>query len=284
MGSVFTLRLPLPEATLPTEPPVPVAAASAAGPLRVLLAEDNEVNVYIFRAMLADQPVDVEVAPNGPTALDLLQRQAFDLAFIDVQMPGMDGLSVTRELRRLEATEGRRRTPVVALTANAFASDVQASLDAGCDRHVSKPFAKGQLLDALAQLAVPETAASRAIAAAPAPAVIDDEQAIRRLDGDIELYQRLTEHAAVFMAAWTQSFDHAVADGQGERAQRLVQDLGSIASSLGAQALTQAAAALQASLSGGAAGRMRPDAAALSRVHEALAPVIVALTLRADRG
>jgi signal transduction histidine kinase/HPt (histidine-containing phosphotransfer) domain-containing protein/ActR/RegA family two-component response regulator len=275
VGSVFALRLPLPPATLPAEPApaAPVADAAPTAPLRVLLAEDNEVNVYIFRAMLADQPLALEVATNGPTALDLLQRQAFDIAFLDVQMPGLDGLSVTRELRRLETADGRRRTPVVALTANAFASDVQASLDAGCDRHLSKPFFKAQLIDALQQLALP---ASAQPPAAPAPAVLDEAAGLRRLGGDAVLFERLIEHATVFMEAWPQSFDEALAAGKAERAQRLLQDLGSIAGSLGAEALVRAAAALQQSPA---------EAAARVRLQDAIAPVIVALTRRrSDRG
>ncbi|MFT3821573.1 MAG: CHASE2 domain-containing protein [Rubrivivax sp.] len=274
VGSVFALRLPLPPAAAPAVPaaaPAPDAAAAPAVPLRVLLAEDNEVNVYIFRAMLADQPLALEVASNGPTALDLLQRQAFDIAFLDVQMPDLDGLSVTRELRRWEAGDapaGRRRTPVVALTANAFASDVQASLDAGCDRHLSKPFFKAQLLDALQQLALPAVPQPPA---APAPPVLDEAAGLRRVGGDAALFERLIEHATVFMEAWPQSFDEALAAGKAERAQRLLQDLGSIAGSLGADALVRAAAALQ----------QAPAAAeARARLQEAIAPVIVALTRR----
>ncbi len=274
VGSVFALRLPLPPATLPPEPPraAPPAAAAPTAPLRVLLAEDNEVNVYIFRAMLADQPLALEVAGNGPTALDLLQREAFDIAFLDVQMPGLDGLSVTRELRRLEAADGRRRTPVVALTANAFASDVQASLDAGCDRHLAKPFFKPQLIDALQQLALP---ASVPPPAAPAAMALDEAAGLRRVGGDAALFERLIEHATVFMEAWPQSFDAALAAGKPERAQRLVQDLASVAGSLGAEALVRAAAALQ---------RAPTEAAARAGLQEAIAPVIVALTRRRRSG
>ncbi|MCA0241053.1 MAG: CHASE2 domain-containing protein [Proteobacteria bacterium] len=291
VGSVFALRLPLPPAVVPAEPaeapdaPAPSAppadaAAGPAAPLRVLLAEDNEVNVYIFRAMLADQPLALEVVGNGPMALELLRRQRFEIAFLDVQMPGLDGLSVTRELRRLEAAEaaqGRRRTPVVALTANAFASDVQASLDAGCDRHLSKPFFKQQLIDALRQLARPAAPAPLPAAepqAAPTrvpAAVLDEAAGVRRLGGDELLFERLVEHASVFMAGWPQSFDEAMAAGRPERARRLAQDLGSIAGSLGAEALVGAAAALQ---------RAPGDAEARARLQAAIAPVIVALTLR----
>jgi CheY-like chemotaxis protein len=115
----------------------------------VLLAEDNEVNVYLFKAMLEGQGLEIDVASNGLTALDLAQSRRYALIFMDVQMPGMDGLSVTRELRRFEAESGRARMPIIALTANAYEADIQNSLAAGCDLHIAKPFTKPQLVDAL---------------------------------------------------------------------------------------------------------------------------------------
>ena len=169
-GSVFSFDLPLPPAPVP---PAPAAAAAPAGSTKVaqppslenaprpaatdqrspclLLAEDNEVNVYIFEGMLQDQGLTIDVAINGPMALDMARRRRYDLIFMDVQMPGMDGLSVTRELRRLEAAGDLIRVPIIALTANTQASDVQASVDAGCDMHLGKPFAKADLVHAIAR-------------------------------------------------------------------------------------------------------------------------------------
>ena len=115
----------------------------------VLLAEDNEVNVYLFKAMLEGHGLEIDVASNGLTALDLAQSRRYALIFMDVQMPGMDGLSVTRELRRFEAESGRARMPIIALTANAYEADVESSLAAGCDQHIAKPFSKPQLVEAL---------------------------------------------------------------------------------------------------------------------------------------
>ena len=118
----------------------------------VLLAEDNEVNVYLFEAMLEGLPLQISVAQDGLAALAMVRARRCDIAFFDVQMPGMDGLTLTRELRQIEAQSARPRTPVVALTANAFASDVQLSLQAGCDMHVAKPFDKARLHEALSSL------------------------------------------------------------------------------------------------------------------------------------
>ena len=291
VGSSFTLRLPLPPAELPLSERVPqglVATAAWAGAatapvaptLAVLLAEDNEVNVYIFSAMLTGQAIELEVAPNGPTALELLRRKVYDLAFVDIQMPGMDGLTVTRELRQLEAESGRPRTPVVALTANAFDSDVQASLAAGCDRHLSKPVSKVQLLEALAQLArgrgdLPGLPLIEGMSVPP-PAPLDEAAAIVRLGGDAQLYRRVSEHAKVFIEGWDHGFDQACAAGDTGQAQRLAHDLHGIAAMLGATELARAAQAVEASFSDAPAA----PPAQLERLRAAMQPVLVALSLR----
>jgi len=280
LGSVFTLCVPLPAATLETAAPR-AAPLPAPGARSVLLAEDNEVNVYLFTAMLEGQPVQIDVAPNGLAALELLRLRAYDLAFVDVQMPGMDGLSVTRELRRLEAAGGRPRTPVVALTANAFASDVQASLAAGCDRHLAKPYTKAQLLEALVELPVDSTAAATATdagddgAAGPAaPALpFDAAAAVRRLGGDPALFQRVVDHAAVFMTGWLQAWERARHEADQAQALRLAHDLKAVAATLGAGELGERATELETQLRTGNGVDPAPDA-----LRAALARVIVALS------
>ena len=293
LGSVFTLLLPLPPAALPTRreaaAPVPVPArelVNPARPMSVLLAEDNEVNVYLFQAMVQDQAIELDVAPNGTAALEMLRRRPYDLAFIDIQMPGLDGLSVTRELRHLEVSSVRTRTPVVALTANAYASDVQASVAAGCDRHMSKPFTKAQLLDALLKLPLSAVAGTASAAGgadgAPAdavPQVLDVAAARARMGADASLYERVAGHATVFIQDWSASFDAACAEPQrsanAEMPQRLAHDLKGIAASLGAMPLSDAAATLEDSLrrqEGGAA-----HVHELARVREAIPPVLAAL-------
>lgn len=162
VGSVFTLRLTLalaPDDALtsprphPTLPSAPAQAAppsrTQSAPRRVLLAEDNEVNTQIFLAMLEGTALEIETVADGLQAWQRLQQQGYDLVFVDVQMPGMDGLSLVRALRAHEGAIQRQRTPVVALTAHGYASDVQASLAAGCDLHLTKPFSRAQLHQAL---------------------------------------------------------------------------------------------------------------------------------------
>ncbi len=103
---------------------------------RVLLAEDNAVNQEVAREMLTSVGLLVDVAANGREAVDMACRNRYDVVLMDMQMPVMDGLLATRTLR---ATAAHARTPILAMTANAFDDDRQACLDAGMDDHLAKP-------------------------------------------------------------------------------------------------------------------------------------------------
>ncbi|MBI3347487.1 MAG: CHASE2 domain-containing protein [Burkholderiales bacterium] len=154
-GSRFTVSLDLPDARPPRDELVDVRAERVAPsrPLVLLLAEDNDVNVLVIEGMLAPLGHRIRRVHDGAEALAALREQAFDLVLMDMLMPGVDGLTATRQWRAVEAAEGRARTPIVALTANAFDTDVQQSLAAGCDAHLTKPLSLAALLQALAKYA-----------------------------------------------------------------------------------------------------------------------------------
>jgi len=111
-------------------------AAQAREPLRVLLAEDNEVNQQVALRMLQRLGFEPDLAVNGREALQAMRRVNYGLVFMDLQMPEMDGLEATREIRR---SLPQRRTRIVAMTANAMAGDREACLLAGMDDYVAKP-------------------------------------------------------------------------------------------------------------------------------------------------
>lgn len=113
---------------------------------RVLLAEDNPVNVEVALAMLDSLGLDVECAHNGEEALLAAQAEDFDLILMDCQMPVMDGFAATAEIRRHEQQCGHARVlPIVAITANALQGDREACLAAGMDDYLSKPFTQQDL-------------------------------------------------------------------------------------------------------------------------------------------
>ena len=96
--------------------------------------------------MLKDQPVDVEIVPNGAEAVAAFERDRPDIILMDISMPGMDGKEATRRIRALEASSGVARVPIVAMTAHAMAGDAEDILAAGLDHYMTKPLSKADLL------------------------------------------------------------------------------------------------------------------------------------------
>ena len=120
-------------------------SGQAVPPLRILLAEDNRVNQLLAVRMLEKQGHTVLAVQNGREALDAIWSHTFDVALIDVQMPDMDGLEATRLIREKELVTGKRRLPLVALTAHAMTGDRERCLAAGMDGYVPKPIDPRQL-------------------------------------------------------------------------------------------------------------------------------------------
>ncbi len=109
---------------------------------RILVAEDNAINQQIAHALLADLGHEVEIVADGRQAVEAVRRQHYDLVLMDVQMPVLDGLNATREIRLLEGEVGQ--LPIIAMTANAMKGDREACLEAGMNDYVSKPFEAAQ--------------------------------------------------------------------------------------------------------------------------------------------
>jgi len=136
-----------PPAAAPVAPPLaafspgPTPAPRARRRRKVLLAEDNPVNVEVASAMLEGLGLEVSRACNGEEALQAVQTTEFDLILMDCQMPVMDGFAATTAIRRREKQRGRGRAmPIVAITANALQGDRESCLAAGMDDYLSKPF------------------------------------------------------------------------------------------------------------------------------------------------
>jgi signal transduction histidine kinase len=144
-GARFMLTLPL---------PVAAAAAPRLEPCtllpvlrgRVLVAEDNPVNALVAEAMLRNTGLSVDIVVDGAQAVERAAATPYDLILMDCQMPGMDGFEATARIRAMEHAAGGRAVPIVALTANALASDRQRSIAAGMDDHLAKPFREQDLV------------------------------------------------------------------------------------------------------------------------------------------
>jgi signal transduction histidine kinase/ActR/RegA family two-component response regulator len=149
-GSTFSVVVPLERLAGPSavEAEEDVEGFEIGG-ARILLAEDHPTNQKVVQLILDSVGIEPTIVENGRLALDALRAARFDVVLMDMQMPEMDGLTATSELRAWERDQGQPRTPVIMLTANALDEHVKASLDAGADEHLSKPIRPDALIEAI---------------------------------------------------------------------------------------------------------------------------------------
>ncbi|THJ20072.1 MAG: response regulator [Nitrospira sp. CG24D] len=146
-------QLPLEQtpATVPlaASPEAPHAPARTFATGRILLAEDLEDNRDVVVLFLKNTAYELDMAENGAIALEKFKAGTYDLVFMDMQMPVMDGYVATNRIREWEHEHQRTPTPILALTANAFPEELEKSLAAGCTAHLTKPIKKKTLLEAI---------------------------------------------------------------------------------------------------------------------------------------
>lgn len=147
VGSEFCLTLPLAAAKAPQAPGGGTGKRLRKGG-RLLLAEDNVVNVRVAKALLEDHFETIDVAGTGKEALRMLELQDYEMILMDLQMPEMDGMQATREIRKRREWSG---IPIIALSANAFASDRNNCLAAGMQDFLEKPITRSALHRVLEQ-------------------------------------------------------------------------------------------------------------------------------------
>ena len=152
-GSTFRIMLPLQrvQSTRLETPDTQFDAAPdiSGGGLRVLVAEDNEVNQLIIRTMLTQLGHACDVVGDGSEAVDRVKQGGYDLVLMDIQMPLLDGIAATRQIRAMDGSAGH--VPIVALTANAMVEERAAYLEAGMDDYISKPIDTKELIQAIAR-------------------------------------------------------------------------------------------------------------------------------------
>lgn len=151
-GSTFWFELPLEQSTahIADRDTLRPVRELTRRPLRVLLAEDNQVNQKFAAILLSNAGYSVEVAENGHQAVDALRRAEFDVVLMDVQMPKLDGVQATRQIRGLPGSKGS--IPIIAMTAHAMAGAKEDYLAAGMNDYISKPIQPELLLSKLAAL------------------------------------------------------------------------------------------------------------------------------------
>lgn len=157
-GTTFAIRLPFEQckrSEIPQTVRVDAVDIDAVRGLRVLLVEDNELNAEIAQFTLDRAGAIVTHVKDGESAVETFAASApheYDVVLMDIMMPGIDGLEATRQIRALER-EDAATTPIIAVSANAFAEDRRLSREAGMDAHLSKPVSSRELVEALAHIA-----------------------------------------------------------------------------------------------------------------------------------
>ena len=154
-GSAFTVEIPLEltdESNVQTQG-LPAAKVNLIG-AKILMAEDNDLNAEIAMVQLEELGIQVTRAADGKEALKIFasnQPGTFDIIFMDIMMPKMNGYEATKAIRALQNRPDARTIPIIAMTANAFAEDVQASLDAGMNGHIAKPIVIDEVVKTIAR-------------------------------------------------------------------------------------------------------------------------------------
>ena len=153
-GSEFTISLRFPIGEAKTEQTPPAAKASASAGKKLLVVEDNELNLEIASTLLKEAGFEVDTAENGKVAVEKVEAASadrYDLILMDIQMPEMDGYEATRRIRALPDTK-KAALPIVAMTANAFEDDRKNALRAGMNGHIAKPLDIQKLFQVLSEL------------------------------------------------------------------------------------------------------------------------------------
>ena len=150
-GTEFIVTVPFPITSAPENAKEAAAERDSLEGCRLLLAEDNPINMEIARMILSQVGIETDTAENGKEAVKKVAEAApgtYDAVLMDIQMPEMDGYTATRAIRALPDA-AKARIPIIAMTANAFQEDVQMAAEAGMSGHIAKPLDLDRMMETL---------------------------------------------------------------------------------------------------------------------------------------
>lgn len=185
---------------------------------RVLLVEDNYINVVVAKGLIEMFGPTVEVAENGAEALSLLSRQHFDLVFMDCQMPGMDGYDCSRQIRADTSGQMNTDIPIIALTANAMRGDREKCLAAGMDDYLAKPVEAETIYQTLRKWLNKQAGTNKSVTETPSDSeenllVFDSVVYKRRLMNDMSLMQQVAVNFIDDMPRQIAQLESLIAEG-----------------------------------------------------------------------
>lgn len=222
----FTVTLPLAEGTENELSPA-LTDTGALQKRRMLVVEDNQINREVVRLLLQSWGVDVDEAEDGPTALALHSQHHYDAILMDIQMPGMSGVEATTQIR-LHPEFERAQVPVLALTANAFRSDLDRYLKAGINECLTKPFKEEEFYRKLV-----------ALVQAPAAPLYNLALVHELADGDSVFVERIIRSFLLHIPPSIQQIQTAATAGQWAQVAKLVHHIKPNLVQFGVAALTQ---------------------------------------------
>ena len=268
----------------------PTRAVERLAGVRVLLAEDNEINRQVAMEILRGAGLNVTLANNGQEAVDAVKNQHFDAVLMDVQMPVMDGHAATRAIRNWEGGMRKERTssiPIIAMTAHAMSGDREKSIAAGMNDHITKPIDPEQLFGTLVrwigrkgERRPAEAAFAAATVRGPEPTLPDElpgfdlAEGLQRLMGNRTLYHKLLANFAAQYAPAAADIRRALDAGDFDRAHGLVHAIKGVAGNLSAKDLQTACVSLEKWVKHADPTRSTP-ADALNTAYEAFRKALV---------
>jgi PAS domain S-box-containing protein len=222
----------------------------------ILMVEDNGTNQQVLLAMLLRYGFKADVAANGQEAVDILQSRRYDLLFMDIQMPFMDGLEATRRIRAREAVSGVLPVPIIAMTALAMAGDSEKCIEVGMNDYLAKPLALSSLR-AMLEKWLPVDASfdkhpwpavgidEQGVTSNPAQVVFDYQGLLARLMNDRELVRVVVESFLQEMPGQIQAMRDYMAAGNIKDCERLAHTIRGASSNAGGNALSEAGYSLE---------------------------------------
>ena len=236
---------------------------------RILLAEDNEINQQVAQEILEQASLVVEIANNGVEAVEMAQKNPYDIILMDIQMPEMNGFEATREIRNWEEEEQFRnpqsaiRIPIVAMTAHAMAGDRQKSIEGGMNDHVTKPIDPDQLFSALVKWIEPGEREVPEAFEAKVKEKSEDEilpkelpgisikSGLKKVGGNKKLYRKLLGKFLDSNKEVVNEIKTTLAAGDTETAARLAHTVKGVSGNLGAEELFPVAGELEKAIKQG---------------------------------
>jgi two-component system, sensor histidine kinase and response regulator len=217
------------------------SSRSNVSPLKILVVDDDDLNRRMMQVLLRREGHQVELAANGMEAVEAVKNNEFDIVFMDLQMPTIDGIETSRRIRNWE--EDKKHTFIVALTASYLPEQGQELFEAGIDNYISKPFEVEHIERMLGYSS--KAIQTKKVVAADANPIFDAQKGIQRVGGDLDTYKELLSDFVQELPGKTQAMQSCFDSGDWDGLARASHNLKGVSANLGAVEVSEAAQKLE---------------------------------------